>query len=283
MTIVHVQAETSALVSLVLSILSFVSCSIVVITIIRAAKAKDSYHLQLVCRILSTDVAISLCIIFYYGVQYVLTTHQLRQFCKIYLPSVIYLFIVSYGWTIMIALRFRTLKNIPMAKAWKPTIPFSIVWIFPLLFTAPLFFITWLLRGVIKVHQNSEDTNQSCTFNHERLNGIIMDLIFFQFPLVLTIFINLYSYAKGIWALRNTPHSVIARQMRRAGGYLGVLLLVWIPNITYNFVSIFYGNNSSYGSFLDLVVFLSSLQVASNVRNEHEISGLTYSIFHRDF
>jgi len=260
MTLINVQPETSALVSLLFAVLSFVSCLVVVINIKRGAK--ESYHLQLVCRILFTDIAIATCVIIYFGIQYVLSAHQLRQFCKFYLPTVIYLFIVSYGWTMMISLRFRTIKNLANTnKAWKPPISFLAIWILPLLFTAPLFFLTWLLHGTIKVHANNEDTNQSCTFNHERQNGVILDIVFFQFPLLLTIVINSISYAKGLWAIRNSPGSVIARQMRRAGGYLGVLLIVWIPNIVYNFASMFDGANSSYGSMLDLVVFLSSLQV----------------------
>ena len=37
--------------------------------------------------------------------------------------------------------------------------------------------------------------------------------------------LNIYTYMKGLLALHNAPHSVIARQMKRAGGYLMVLLV----------------------------------------------------------
>lgn len=51
--------------------------------------------------------------------------------------------------------------------------------------------------------------------------------------------------------------------MRRAGGYLSVLLIVWIPNIIYNFLSIFTSND--YASFLNICVILSSSQGILNV------------------
>ena len=60
----------------------------------------------------------------------------------------------------------------------------------------------------------------------------LINNICFQGPLVLTITINLIAYILGLNALKDAPHSVIYREMRRAGAYMSVLLLVWIPNFT---------------------------------------------------
>lgn len=89
-----------------------------------------------------------------------------------------------------------------------------------------------------------------CMFNPNLLRAQLVNNLCFQIPLVLTILINLWAYVKvglpgraavpclvssltcpqGLHALRDAPQSVIAREMRRAGIYMSVLLVVWIPN-----------------------------------------------------
>ena len=89
----------------------------------------------------------------------------------------------------------------------------------------------------------------------------MVDIICFQAPLIAIMFLNIYTYMKGLLALHNAPHSVIARQMKRAGGYLMVLLVVWVPNITYNLLVICDDTNEPYDNFLVLTIMLSALQV----------------------
>lgn len=83
----------------------------------------------------------------------------------------------------------------------------------------------FFLLGDVTNLEGDNHEDFSCSFDHESTPGIIIDLICFQFPLLVTIFINIYSYTKGIYVLKNSPGSVIARQMKRAGGYLFVLLI----------------------------------------------------------
>jgi hypothetical protein len=141
-----------------------------------------------------------------------------------------------------------------------------VIWAIPIPFALTVLIAAFSTGTVTTVETTDADTNQSCTFNHNTITGIVLDLATFQGPLLVTIIVNCYSYTKGLLALSNTPHSVVARQMRKAGGYLGVLLLVWVPNIVYNFMSIFSGgNDDQYSAFLDMVIFLSSLQGFLNV------------------
>lgn len=261
--IVNPHPTTAATLQLIFSVLSFVSCAIVVASIwFYFLQKKTSVHLQLVYRLLISDLLMSICIIFYYFIQYVVDTDQLNDVCKFYLPAVVTCFIASYVWTVMLALRFSKMKSQNQGrKTWKPSFNIDHLWILPFFCTVPMLIVAWANGEVTTVHSNNEDTNQSCTFDHDKYAGIILDLLLFQLPLLITIAVNIYFYSQGLLAMGNAPHSAIARQMRRAGGYLGVLLGVWLPNMVYNFLTIFYGKDSSYGGFLDFVVFLSSFQV----------------------
>jgi hypothetical protein len=264
---VHSSEVYSSITSLILAILSTILCSIVVLSIQMHPKSKDSYHLRIVYNLLMADLLMSIAVIFYYIIQFPISSRQLNAFCHFYLPLVVYFFLMSYIWTIMFALRFRTMKkpdNLNKIVTWKPPIKFGRLWIYPLIYIFPLFILAYTLPSVTYVWVNSSDTDQSCTFDHGNTDGIVLDFIYFQGPLLLTICINVYSYTKGLIALKNSPHSVLGRQMRKAGGYLSVLLIVWVPNIIYNFLSIFSGSDD-YTSFLNLCVVLSSSQGILNV------------------
>lgn len=251
----------SAWLSLTASCLSVVTCLMVVVSIqLDARNNKKSYHLRLVQRLLMSDIGLSSCVIFYYIMQLVLSMHQLEYLCKIYLPLVDYFFLVSYGWTVMLAFRFRDsfsekkITGIPKTL-WK-------VWAIPAGFALVVLIAAFASNDAVTVESTEAHTNRSCTFNHNTVTGIALDLATFQGPLLITIVLNCLTYLKGLRALSNTPQSVMARQMRKAGGYLGVLLVIWVPNIIYNFLSMFVGNDSQYTGFLDLVIFLSALQVS---------------------
>ncbi len=262
--LVHVTDSESAFMSLFASILSVVTCLMVVISIYHDAKTlKKSYHLRLVQRLLISDIGLSSCVIFYYIMQFLVTSSELKIFCNLYLPTVVFFFLCSYGWTVLLAFRFRSSHT--EKKTAGPPVPMYVIWAIPVPFALAVLIAAFSTGDVTTVESNDADTNQSCTFNHDKLTGIILDLMTFQGPLLVTIIVNCYSYTKGLLALSNTPHSVVARQMRKAGGYLGVLLVVWVPNIVYNFLTIFDGSDSQYNAFLDVVIFLSSLQVFGTI------------------
>ena len=250
----------SAVLSLTASCLSVVTCLMVVVSIqLDGRNNRKSYHLRLVQRLLMTDIGLSSCVIFYYVMQLVLSMSELKILCKLYLPLVDYFFLVSYGWTVMLAFRFRDsfiekkITGIPKTL-WK-------VWTIPAFFALIVLITAFASDEAVTVESTDAHTNRSCTFNHNTVTGIVLDMTTFQGPLLITIIMNCITYVKGLRALSNTPQSVMARQMRKAGGYLGVLLLIWVPNIIYNFLSMFVGNDSQYNGFLDLVIFLSALQV----------------------
>jgi hypothetical protein len=238
-----------------------VACLSVILSILLYPKSKESFHLQLVNRLLLSDLGLSCCVVFYFIIQFGINTQQLEQFCKVYYPTLLYFFISAFWCTAILSSRFRTLNDSSaQKKVWTPPINLNYIFLFPLLSALPVLIGAWATGAVTTVHVNNQDTNQVCSFNHDTNIGMALDLVLFQFPLFCTIVINGYFYTKGVLALRNSPQSVIARQMNRAGGYMLVLLVVWVPNIFYNMVTIFAGNNNSYLALLDLCVFLTSSQ-----------------------
>ena len=61
-----------------------------------------------------------------------------------------------------------------------------------------------------------------------------VNFLCFQLPLLLTIVINITAFVMGMRALQYSPQSVIAREMKRVGQYLFVLLIIWVPNLLSN-------------------------------------------------
>jgi hypothetical protein len=208
----------------------------------------------------------------YFVIQYALTTDQLMSFCKVYLPTVVYFFIASYFWAILLALRFLMSKNIDNNNSLLMNpISFRKVWLLPVLPALADLLVAFVFGGITKVHSNSSDINQSCTFNHDTQHGVIMDLLTFQLPMVTATLIVIFYYTKAIISLKNAPQSVISRQIRKASGYVGVLLVVTLPNLIYNFLTIFDNTHKSRNSLLALAVFLSSSQVGSHESIIHRI------------
>ena len=240
--------------------LSLICCSVVALSIRLDPRGSKSYHLILVQSLLRADIGLALSIVIYFAVQFHVSGDNLERFCKVYLPFLVYFFLVSSGWTVMLALRFRSSQNVA-AQLNKPPLPMWAVWAIPIIPAAVMMIMSNIHTDVTDARTNSQDTNQACQFNHSSLGGILVDIICFQAPLIAIMFLNIYTYMKGLLALHNAPHSVIARQMKRAGGYLMVLLVVWVPNITYNLLVICDDTNEPYDNFLVLTIMLSALQV----------------------
>ena len=75
--------------------LSTVSCAGVVVSISRDSKAKKSYQLQLVQRLLFSNLILSTLFISFYAVESYLTISSLKVACYTFLPLVIIFFIAS--------------------------------------------------------------------------------------------------------------------------------------------------------------------------------------------
>jgi hypothetical protein len=253
------EAKVAAL-TLAAATLSLICCSAVALSIRFDPRGKKSYHLILVQSLLRSDIGLALSIVVYFSVQYHVSGNDLERFCQAFLPCLVYFFLVSSAWTVMLAFRFRSSQNVA-AQFNKPPVPMWAVWVLPIIPSIVMLIMSLSLHEVTDARTNSSDTNQSCQFNHSSLGGITTDLICFQAPLIAIMLVNIYTYANGLLALKNAPHSVIARQMKRAGGYLGVLLIVWVPNIAYNLLVICDDTNEPYDNFLVLTVMLSASQV----------------------
>lgn len=257
-----VQFSESNIAALTLSCaaLSLLCCFVISLSITLDPRGSKSYHLILVQSLLRSDIGLSLCIMVYFSVQYYVSGHDLDVFCKVYLPLVIYFFVVSSGWTVMLALRFRSSQNVA-AQFNKPPVPMWAVWAIPLVPAIATLVTTFAVEDVTDARNDGNETNQSCQFNHSSPAGILVDIICFQAPLIAITFVNVYMYVRGLLALKNAPQSVIARQIKRAGGYLAVLLIVWVPNIGYNLLVICDDTNEQYDNFLVLTIILQASQV----------------------
>ena len=259
---VHVEQTRIAAITLGAASLSLICCAAVALSIRLDPRGSKSYHLILVQSLLRSDIGLALSIIVYFSVQYHVSGDDLERFCTTFLPFLVYFFLVSSFWTVMLALRFRNSQNVA-AQFNRPPVPLWAVWAIPTIPAIVMLIMSESRSDVTDARTNSSDTNQSCQFNHSSAAGILTDLICFQAPLIVSILLNVYTYAHGLMALRNSPHSVIARQMKRAGGYMCVLLFVWVPNIVYNLLVIGDDSNEPYDNFLVLTVMLSASQVSS--------------------
>ena len=82
-------------ITVAISSLSFLACLSVVITIYMDARMLKSYHLQLVLRLLCSDLLISFLVIVYYIITIATSGNTLETLCKIYLPFVLFSFLSS--------------------------------------------------------------------------------------------------------------------------------------------------------------------------------------------
>jgi hypothetical protein len=272
---------------LICSSLSLLSCIVVVASIGSDPTASTSRHQGLLFKQLHSHIGLTTLRILNNKVaRSGVSDSVMNQFCNVFLPFPIYFFLCSFGWTILIAFKFRSSKSwfLPTENVYQ--VPFWVVWIVAFIFIIPSILLDIVRPNLINNAISSSTTNM-CVYNHTNTTGIIVDVCTFLLPLTLTILINLYSYTRvrndarpallssrrdntcmfvcivvqGLWALRDSPHSVLAKNMRKAGGYLLVLLFVFLPNIIYNYFAISSSSNSKYGNYLDFAFCLSSLQV----------------------
>jgi hypothetical protein len=208
------------------------------------------------------DMGVAACVVFYSSVQFDVGSRDLEELCKAYVPLLCYFFLVSAGWTTMLALRFRSSQHVP-ATTNKPPLPLWSVWVLPIVPAVAALVVAALVPGVTSVRTNSDRTNHACVFDPNTTQGVATDFVLYQTPLIIMLAFNMYNYLRGLLALRNAPQSVLARSMKKAGGYMSVLFLVWVPVIVYNFVAASSRHGYSYDYFFDIAVILQASQVRS--------------------
>ena len=251
-------SATNAL--LICASLSLLSCSLVVISIAFDPTSSTSRHLGLVFNLLLSGIGLSLSIIIYVIVAMQSSESAQQTFCNKWLPFPIYFFLCSFGWTVLIAFKFRSSKSWFLPTEKSIVVPFWTVWVGAFLLVVPAIICDIVEPNIVSSSISTENTIM-CVYNHTTKTGKAIDVLTLQVPLTLTILINLYSYSRGLWALRDSPHSVLAKNMRRAGGYLFVLLFVFIPNIIYNYYSLSTSTNSKFEGYSAFAFCLSALQV----------------------
>jgi len=205
------------------------------------------------------DMGVAACVVFYSSVQFDVGGRDLEELCKAYVPLLCYFFLVSAGWTTMLALRFRSSQHVP-ATTNKPPLPLWSVWVLPIVPAVAALVVAALVPGVTSVRTNSDRTNHACVFDPTTTQGVATDFVLYQTPLIIMLAFNMYNYLRGLLALRNAPQSVLARSMKKAGGYMSVLFLVWVPVIVYNFVAASSRHGYSYDYFFDIAVILQASQ-----------------------
>lgn len=254
---------------IVTTTLSLLSCFIVLFIISFDPLVKESLNLQLIFRLLVSNCLLNLVVLFY-NVADSMPGTNLGLVCATCLPLEMYFFLTSFGWTVMLALRFRKSHEMQDGRVllYRPSIPLWGIWVISLVLILP----TVILNSVEYSSLSAEETGTSiCSYNHDETIPVTIDIITVQFPLCLTILVNIHSYFIGLRALQDSPQSVVARQMRRVGGYLFILLLVWLPNIAFNLVSIITDTNSHFVLLFVVGVCLTTSQVSFIRTTSNEI------------
>lgn len=116
---------------------------------------------------------------------------------------------------------------------------------------------------VTTIGSDDDAASHTCSFDHITTVGVAMDVITFQAPLVITVILNVYLYIRGLNSLKDSPFSVLSRRLRRASGYIIVLVVVWVPNLLYNALCIFGKTNTGFTVLESIVVNVASAQVTS--------------------
>ena len=175
------------------------------------------------------------------------------EICRIFHPMMIFLYNTSFGWTILIAIRFA---NIPFSatgrspsnddistperifkmidsfcKKWFEEPPSYYVPLGAFILFLPLLVLNSIDDVVYTsvVYPPAWVGDRWCIFSNDKSYAIAVNYICFQVPCIVTIVINTYFYTRGVYSLRYAPMSVVTREASRAQSYLAVLLVVWLP------------------------------------------------------
>lgn len=104
-----------------------------------------------------------------------------------------------------------------------------------------------------------------CTFDRVKPIGATYSLVLLDLPIFVMIVANFVYYKRGVDALANSPDSVVSRRLYIALGYLFVQLLVFVPNLLYNILSINEQCNECHFSLFYVTIVVNVLQGFLNV------------------
>ena len=104
-----------------------------------------------------------------------------------------------------------------------------------------------------------------CTFDRVKPIGATYSLVLLDLPIFVMIVANFVYYKRGVDALADSPDSVVSRRLYVALGYLFVQLLVFIPNLLYNILSINDQCNECHFTLFYVTIVVNVLQGFLNV------------------
>jgi len=257
---------------LLCSCISAVSCILVLLAIASDPLGAKSVNTKLIFRLLFCDLAICLIYGVYYGVDNSLSaddTYTMNVFCEAYLPFPLYFFLASWGWTALLAYRFSIKPKVgrhERKRTKKLPVPMYWVWVASFLLILPTVVSSIFVNGSVSNIENSARSRE-CIYNYSSRVGQVLNVLTLLVPMCITLLYNIYCYRLGLVALQTAPQSVIGRQMRRAGGYVLVLIGVWGPNFAFSLLRVLGGanDNGDFHSLLNAGLALSTLQGFFNV------------------
>ena len=116
---------------LISSGLTIVSCSLVILSILSDQQSSKSYFLQLITRLLFSNMGVAICIMVFAVVDTTSVSFQ-KVFCRYLIPVEYFFVMSSYGWSIVLAFKFRreySNNQHTSSKMRKPPVPFYVIWI----------------------------------------------------------------------------------------------------------------------------------------------------------
>lgn len=246
-----------------MAIVSTVLCLAVLLFMYFDPRSRKSLNSKLVFRLLLSDACISALFIMYYFIESNIGdgVQPLQDICAVYLSFPIFFFLASWGWTILLALRFRNRGQSSKSNR-IPDIPVPMwsVWAASFVLILPTLIAALFSPTSVSEVEDGPGTNHACVYSFSNRMAKAINIFTFQIPLLITLGVNIYSYSRGLKALRNAPQSVIGRQMNKAGGYIIVLIGVWAPNFVFNVMRIHHPHDK-LKDLLNASLVLSSIQV----------------------
>lgn len=253
---------------LVCALLSTISCIAVLVGIHSDPMYHKSVNTRLIYRLLLSDFMICVCYGAYYAIESTvsLNSEPLATICLVWFPFPLFFYISSWGWTALLAYRFSVKPSISKTnnKVKKLPMPMYYVWIIAFLFCVPLIIANVTTKHGVTSVEASETASRACIYNYDSKYGADLDMVTLIVPLFIALIYNIYCYGVGLYALKTAPQSVIARQMRRARGYVMVLIIVWLPNSIFGFMRVASPEKSQH-VLLNISVTLTALQGFFNV------------------
>jgi hypothetical protein len=184
--------------------------------------------------------------------------------CRVLLPFQSFFFLLSFGFTSLIAQRFRGVHQLQQGGA-LPNTPLWLVPLTALVLSLPVVILNIIseklaVGELIQPNATSDITRDFCYYS-SKTSAFIVNVFCLQLPSLITILYNSYAYFTGIQGLNQSAPAIRNKQVRRARKYLIVLLITWVPNLIFNlYHALAISQDNDPYELVMLVVNLSSLQ-----------------------